>query len=128
MINKRTIWSFAQNKPSLIANDLLEYGISKEITHRILLTRGVYKWLAVRRHLIKTKDVWKNRIKTISSELKLAKKSNNGYQVGYFRGYLKAYEECRADIRSLCHSERWQAPDFDKEAIKFLETLEDKNQ
>ena len=38
----------------------------------------------------------------------------------YLRGYLKATEECRAEIRDMCHSDRWRAPDFDKEAQEYL--------
>jgi hypothetical protein len=123
-MDKKSIWNSAQNKPSLIAKDLLKYGIPKDITHYILLNRGVYKWLAVRRHLIKLKNTWKSIITQTINNIHQTKKTNDIYKLGYYRGYLKAYEECRKEIRVLCHSDRWQAPDFDKEANQYLKNLE----
>jgi len=122
-LNPKFIWSIEQNKPSLVAEDLKKFGIPTEITHSVLLARGVYKWLAVRRQLIKLKNTWKSRITDILERLKEAKRERNYYEVGYLRGYLKAYEECRKEIRGLCHSDRWQAPDFDPEAIAHLKKL-----
>lgn len=123
LLTPELIWNIEQNKPSLIVGDFEALGIDPETTHSILLARGVYKWLSVRRLLIKTKDAWKETIKDTLAKLREAKIPNNAYQIGYLRGYLKAKEECRADIRKLCHSERWQAPDFDRNANKFLDGL-----
>jgi len=123
LLTPELIWNIKQNKPSLIADDFEKLGIHPEITHDILLARGVYKWLSVRRKLIKTKNTWKDRIKATLADLHSAKFERNDYQVGYLRGYLKAYEECRGEIRALCHSDRWQAPDFDRQAQKHLEAL-----
>lgn len=124
MLTKSMIWNIKQNKPSLIADDFEKIGIHRDFTHSVLLARGVYKWLSVRRLLIKTKNNWLIEINKTLSELKINKRiPNNQYRIGYLRGYLKAYENCRYDVRELCHSERWQAPDFDRESIEFLNKL-----
>ena len=120
LLTPKGIWSIEQNKPSLIAADLELFGVPKSVTHDILLARGVYKWLSVRRKLIVLKNTWKDRINKTLSSLKDAKRADNAYEVGYLRGYLKAYEECRKEVRVLCHSDRWQAPDFDKQANLHL--------
>ena len=123
LLTPELIWNIEQNKPSLVAKDLQAFGVPSKITHSILLARGVYKWLSVRRQLIKLKNVWKTRISETLAKLKEAKRERNGYEVGYLRGYLKAYEECRAEVRTLCHSKRWQAPDFDRQAQAHLRSL-----
>lgn len=123
LLTPELIWHIEQNKPSLVAEDLEAFGVPAHITHSILLARGVYKWLSVRRHIIKLKNVWKARIVETLAKLKEAKRSRNDYEVGYLRGYLKAYEECRGAVRALCHSERWQAPDFDRKAQAHLRGL-----
>lgn len=123
LLTPEKIWNIEQNKPSLIARDLQAFGVPPEATHSILLARGVYKWLSVRRRLIRLKDAWKSRVVETLAKLKAAKQPCNDYEVGYLRGYLKAYEECREEVRALCHSERWQAPDFDRQAQAHLQSL-----
>lgn len=100
-----------QNKPSLIVKDIIDKypDINPDFIYEILLKRGVFKWLSVRRDLIKYKDILKNKI----TKLNRKKTSKE-------KGYLVGLEECRKRIRELCHSERWVAPDFDKKANKFL--------
>lgn len=122
---KKNIWNFKQNKPSLIAKDLSRYGVPFDITMRVLLARGVFKWLGVRRLLIKQKDIWKNRLTNAYYLCQKNRKEQNFKDYWYYRGYAKAYEEARKEVRDLCHSERWQAPDFDYEAQNFLNKLED---
>lgn len=122
-VRKDNIWLFAQNKPTLIAEDLKKHGVPESITYTVLLARGVFKWLNVRRELIKLKNEWKTRITQLQDRLFETK----GKQVGnrqYMRGYKQALEDCRAEVRALCHSERWAAPDFDRHAQKFLEDME----
>lgn len=121
LLTPELIWNIEQNKPSLIAKDLLSYGVPEDVTYDILLARGVYKWLSVRRKIIKLKNVWKSRITETIENLKTAKRADNAYQMGYLRGYLKAYEECRGEVRELCHSTRWQAPDIDRKAQRHLD-------
>lgn len=121
-LKKDKIWVLKQNKPKYVANDLEKFGVPREVTHAVLLARGVYKWLAVRRKLIKLKDQWKKEITTIQNEIsKLPRKST---ERKILAERLKTLTKCRQEIRKLCHSPRWQAPDFDKEAQAFLKWLE----
>ena len=106
---EKNLWQYKQNRPILIARDLEEYGVPKEVTMEILLKRGVFKWLAVRRELIKLKNRWKDEIRAL-----------NRRKTEREKGYLEALIKCREEIRKLCHSERLQAPDNDRHAIGFI--------
>jgi hypothetical protein len=116
---KDVIWHFAQNKPSLIADDLEQY-VDRDIVMASLLRRGVFKWLAVRRDLIRLKNTWKGQITDTLNDMEVSKKEGKHYHRAYLRGYRTALNECREDVRRLCHSDRWQAPDFCKESREFL--------
>lgn len=109
--NKNTIWNFAQNKPSLVVKDIIDKypDVDPNFIYEVLLKRGVFKWLSVRRDLIKLKDTWKNEIRILNRKKNQEEK-----------GYYKALLGCRESIRRLCHSDRWVAPDFDQKAAKFL--------
>jgi len=123
------IWNYKQNKPSLIAQDMAEiYGVPPDGTLKILMARGVFKWLRVRREIIKLKAEWKNHIKFCHEDMKVWKNKLNQdnpitlervyqYNYGYTRGKLEAYTKCRNEVRGLCHSERWTCPDFDTKAM-----------
>lgn len=124
MLTPNLIWNIEQNKPTLVAKDLSQLGIPEDITYSILLGRGIFKWLAVRRQLIKLKNEWKSRITVAHNKVVELKHTSNTHDLGYYRGYLKALEECRGEVRGLCHSPRWQAPDYDKEANRYLQQME----
>ena len=119
-MDDKSIWNEAQNKPTLIARDLAPY-VEADIVYESLLRRGVFKWLAVRRNLIVLKNTWKARVTASLERQKAAKDTFDFHTVDYERGYRKGIEECRAEVRALCHSERWQAPDHDRHAIRWLE-------
>jgi len=110
-MNNKTIWMEKQNKPTLIVKDIINKypNIDENFIYEVLLKRGVFKWLSVRRDLIKYKDILKDKIRNLN------RKKNNKE-----KGYLKGLEECRKNIRAMCHSDRWVAPDFDKKANLFL--------
>lgn len=116
----KDIWQFEQNKPSLVADDLQEHGVSRQTVFETLLRRGVFKWFGVRRLLIKQKETWKARITATQAEIEAAKARGDGYRVAYLRGQMKALTECRQEVRKLCHSDRLQAPDHDTEAVRWL--------
>ena len=62
---RATIWMERQNKPSLVVRDLeplLAPGVRRSVIYESLLRRGVFKWLAVRRDLIRLKNLWKTRV------------------------------------------------------------------
>jgi hypothetical protein len=112
--NKKTIWNFAQNKPTLIVSDIVKKypNVNPDFVYEVLLKRGVFKWLAVRRDLIKLKDIWKEEITRL-----------NRRKTKEEKGYYKALLKCRAEVRKLCHSDRFRAPDFDNPANEFLRRI-----
>jgi len=133
---KKNIWAFKQNKPSLIVRDITEKypSIPPDFIYSILLKRGVFKWLAVRRDLIILKNIWRDTITNtiisireekgkIEADIKYRRPTNYN-NLYYLRGYLKAIENNRKEIRKLCHSDRWRAPDFDKGANEYLREVE----
>jgi hypothetical protein len=111
---KENIWQFEQNKPSLIVDDIVaKYPqVDPDFIYETLLKRGVFKWLAVRRDLIKLKNTWRDEVSRLNRKKTIKEK-----------GYHAALIKCRAEIRKLCHSERFRAPDFDRRANKYLEKL-----
>jgi hypothetical protein len=116
-----------------------EFGVPHGGTFKILLRRGVFKWLAVRRDLIRLKNTWRARVTATIDEIRVTKRNIAGAysrpilmdgikRLYWLRGYLEALEDCRAEIRALCHSERWQAPDNDRHAVEWLERQEVTNE
>ena len=125
-ITPESIDNEAQNKPGQIAYDLLKTaGVPTYLTYYVLLKRGVFKWLSVRRHLIKLKDSWRKKERMIQVMLAAAKKQNtvNGKHVLYVKGYQAGLRDCRLQVRGLCHSPRWQVQDNDHHAQRFLTEL-----
>jgi hypothetical protein len=106
------IWNFAQNKPSLIVDDIVaEYpDIDRDFLYEILFRRGCFKWFAVRRDLIKLKNFWRNIIAGNNYHKKDPK----------LRGKMAQLILCREAVRRLCHSARWTVPDNDSKAIKWF--------
>jgi hypothetical protein len=119
MLNSKNIWQFEQNKPTLVVKDLESYA-PPDVVYRSLLTRGVFKWLSARRKIIKLKNIWKSKI---SDSIEQQKKTTNPGEKMYLRGYRKALEDCRKEVRRICHGPRWEAPDFDTTAQKYLDRL-----
>lgn len=119
-IKPSNIWSFRQNKPSYMVRDLVSY-TPIDIIYRSLLARGVFKWLDVRRGIIKLKNLWKYRLREAHRKLRIAKAAKNWIYAIQLKGQIEAIEDCLRDVRTLCHSDRWQAPDFDKEAMIWIE-------
>ncbi len=144
MLSPSTIAAEKQNKPSLIVKDLAPLvatladspGGAEDRVYEVLLRRGVFKWMAVRRDLIRLKDFLKEDITTsIAFQHELQNKRREVRQfdptnhrkrrrlalkIAEERGYRKGIEFARALIRSLCRSPRWQAPDNDRGAQQFL--------
>ena len=116
MVNRKTIWNFAQNKPSLIVKDITEQypDVNEDFVYEVLLRRGVFKWLSVRRNIIKLKDEMRDEVSRLNRKKNIREK-----------GYYEALLKYRAKIRALCHSDRWVAPDFDRRANEFLGRMED---
>ncbi len=122
-VTVKNIDHYKQNKISYILNDLEALGVDRLAGAKVLLARGVFKWLSVRRSLIKAKEMWKELETACHLRLKKLKgqtHKNNCYDIAYTRGFLAALRMCRADVRKLCHSPRWQAQDNDREAQLVL--------
>ena len=121
-LNPKTINSFKQNKLTYIAKDLETlFGIDKRLTYAILLARGVFKWLAVREKLIKLKNQWKEEITELNNQLQKLPKNSKERKILAER--WKTLNKCREQIRKLCHSTRWQVPNNDEKAKRFLEHI-----
>jgi hypothetical protein len=131
-VSRRNIWNCRQNKPTHIVRDLLPHIAGAgpgqwrgaDLIYRVLLSRGVFKWLAVRRDLIRLKNQWKERLKLADESNVYLRRTGNGYRAAYMKGYRQALRECRTEVRALCHSDRWQAPDNDRTAQRWLENLD----
>lgn len=120
-LNPSSIWNCRQNKPSHIVRDLKSY-VDPDTVYETLLRRGVFKWLAVRRELIRLKEEWKERLKIADVDCQIARRSDDRYYAAYMKGYRQALRECRQEVRALCHSPRWQVPDHDREAQRWLDS------
>lgn len=119
-MNPNNIWQERQNKPTLVARDLAAY-VDADTVYTVLLRRGVFKWLAARRKLIRVKDVWRERITASLEEQRTADPARKQW----LRGYRAALEECRAEVRTICHGPRWDCPDFDRDAQRWLAQQEE---
>lgn len=115
--SKKNIWAFKQNKPSLIVKDITDKypNVPPDFIYSVLLKRGVFKWLAVRRDLIRLKDEWRYIVRELCEKKKTHKEV----------GYLNAIVQCRKQVRDLCHSDRWRAPDYDRGANEYLKGIEE---
>lgn len=117
------IWLYKQNRPSLICRDL-EPWVPPRVTALVLMARGVCKWLSVRRDLIRLKNEWRSEIRHLQWIITSREVRRGSPEHREIVGRLKAYEECRAAIRKLCHSERWVVPDNDEKFRRLLPTEE----
>lgn len=95
-----------QNHPELVVRDLAALGVPQEVVRRTLKWRGVNKWFAVRRLLITLKFRWKDRISAVQEEKRRAKWQGDMKRYNQLVGYQRAYEECRQQVRALCHHTR----------------------
>ena len=137
-ITHKNIWNLSQNRPILIVRDIFRLMENKNTSlwnssdiYEILLARGVFKWFSVRRDLIKLKDKMKNSITTSIAAQHIYKRDRSVRRynmIAYEQGYRAATEHWRAEIRRMCHSQRWRAPDNDKHAQRWLDKrTEDEN-
>lgn len=113
------IWSYKQNRPSLIAADLAQLAdVPEELTFRVLMARGVFKWLAARRDLIRLKNVWRDELTRLYRSIERGDIRKGTQEHEQAKGRIAAIEECRKQIRAICHSDRWRCPDNDLKALR----------
>ncbi len=115
-----TVENYRQNRPTLVARDLGALGVPKAHSYAILMARGVFKWLAIRRDVIRLKNKWKIEISDLLRHLRIAKASGDQREIAHLRGEIAALVRCRGEVRVLCHSKRWQCPDCDPEAARWM--------
>lgn len=110
-----------QNKPIYIARELAQYGVPEAVVMEILLRKGCFKWLAVRRDLIRLKHQWKADLTYLNKLLALSK----GYRDlrhlrGRWRLEHRMLQQYYGQVQRLCKGPRAQAPDNDRQAVRFL--------
>ena len=122
LVTPANIPSYPQNRVHLIVEDLARLGIAPQDAQRILMARGVNKWLEARRCIIRLKHSLKTQVtETITYIIETKQQKARPGKFGssrrdclnrlyYARGYLKATEEVRARLRAICRMHRWQAP------------------
>lgn len=122
-ISPSNIWNLAQNKPSLILDDLRRIGVDNEDAATILIARGVTKWLACHRDIIKLKDVIKKELSSLYEQIgnRSILRGTDEYLIA--KGRMKALEEVRASLRGICHSPRLRSPDNDTRFNKIFTSL-----
>jgi len=120
----RTIWNEAQNRPTLVVRDICNLipDVSESDIYTILLRRGIFKWLAARRDIIRLKNKWKKEITRLYGEIR--KYPRGSMERRCILARIRAFEECRKAVRAICHSARWRAPDNDRHAQRFLKNIE----
>lgn len=123
LLDPDNIWRIEQNKPSLVVIDIkyLYPNIDEDTIYKILLGRGVFKWLAVRRELIKFKDEIKEELTRLYKQVENMQKGTREHREVV--GRIKALEWVRFRIREMTHSDRFRAPDNDEKAREFLQRL-----
>ena len=112
-VSPDNIWQYKQNQPSLIISDMATLGIPERVTAKILMARGVYKWLAARRDFIKLKNSIRDELTSLYRAIEKGEIQRNSPAHFEAKGRIKALQEVRAEIRKICHSERWRFPDND---------------
>lgn len=123
-VDTQNIANYKQNKPILIARDLNKlYGVPIEDTLKILLARGVFKWLWVREALIEYKDDLKHELTMTIEKSKYAKYKKDWSRHQQLKGKIKTLVEVRKEIRSMCHMDRWCCSCKDKYSLWFIAKL-----
>lgn len=104
-VSPNNIWEYPQNRLRLVLRDFESLGIPQETTRKILLARGVYKWMACRLDIIHLKDELKAEIRGL---YEISRQLPNGNLKKITLERVHALEEVRAKLRSICHSDRWR--------------------
>ena len=123
-VSPSNIWEYRQNRPSLIIKDMRELGIKETTTAKVLMARGVYKWFACRRDIIKLKDNIRDELARNYRAVERKEVRRGTKEYHRLRGYTMALEVIRAHLRKICHSERWRFPDNDFNSIGLLSEVD----
>ena len=117
----KEIESMRQNYPELVVEDMIRYPMAlmrffptsvsdedmarceehyRDGIYRILLKRGVNKWLFVRKLLIRYK-------KWVQSEIRKLEREGDYKNDDYLRGKLDTLREVRKDLKTMCTMPRF---------------------
>lgn len=122
LVTIKNIPAYPQNRIGLIVSDIAKFGVEPIAVQRVLMARGVNKWLEARRAIIRLKHSLKRQVTETIDYIVVTKKqkARPGHfgstrreclnRLYYARGYLKATEETRARLRAICRMHRWQPP------------------
>jgi hypothetical protein len=122
LVTIKNIPAYPQNRVGLIVDDIAKLGVEPIAVQRVLMARGVNKWLEARRAIIRLKHSLKRQVTETIDYIVVTKKqkARPGHfgstrreclnRLYYARGYLKAIEEVRARLRAICRMHRWQPP------------------
>ena len=122
LVTIKNIPAYPQNRIGLIVGDIAKLGVEPIAVQRVLMARGVNKWLEARRAIIRLKHSLKRQVTETIDYIVVTKKqkARPGHfgstrrerlnRLYYARGYLKATEETRARLRAICRMHRWQPP------------------
>lgn len=122
LVTIKNIPAYPQNRVGLVVDDLAKFGLEPVVVQKVLMARGVNKWLEARRAIIRLKHSLKTQVTEtigyiVETKKQKARPGNFGTsrreclnRLYYARGYLKATEEIRARLRAICRMHRWQPP------------------
>ena len=111
IVTRENIDGMAQNRVSLIVRDFVGLGMDEFDTRRVLMGRGVNKWLGARRRIIAYKHRLRREITNIIGDIQAAKHTGDHIQLARLRGRLEAKQEARKALRAICHMPRWWPDD-----------------
>jgi len=110
-VTRANINGMAQNRVSLIAADFARLGVDERTVRRVLMARGVNKWLAARRRIILYKNQLRDEITNTIGDIQAAKHGGDHLRLARLRGALEAKQEARKHLRTICHMSRWWPDD-----------------
>lgn len=109
-------------KVRLIAQDLSKW-VEESKVYESLLRRGVFKWWAVRRKLIKLRWMMRRWIAESEDYKKHWRKHGQEHLYWHEKGYQRALIEMQDRLKRLIISERLQHDPKDREAYEYMNFL-----
>ncbi len=108
-VNPCNVAQFRQNLARLVVRDAREIlGLDDQqasMVAKILVARGVTKWLNCRKLLLHAKDTWKRQIVNLNTQL--TQKNLSPLTRERLRGRLSELVRCREEVRTICKTNRW---------------------
>jgi len=134
-VTEHNIAQYKQNRIKLVVKDLSHYA-PEEAIRKVLLKRGINKWLYCRKRFIGLKNELKDEVTFILAEMQIIKAERRDLskqlkadtaskdqkilkkelyklckKYDKLVGRLNATSTIKENIRSVCHLSRWQFPE-----------------